>query len=176
MDHILTFQMGKGKQAQAQISRLSQELSRCETAKAEALGRTDELEKEVACLTEETRTAVQSKNFLLEESREFRDSRAEKLRDLREDERKLEEKFLIELSAQTRLVHFYKCLSEEHNTKVEDLGHGVTNLVELLKESNIKQEDIIKAHNWALIDHLEDVKKLVTEITASGLNGIVKEG
>ena len=57
------------------------------------------------------------------------------MKDSRESERKLEEK----LSAQTRLANLYKSHSEEHNTKVENLGKVVTNLQDMLKESNSKR-------------------------------------
>ena len=47
------------------------------------------------------------------------ESLTEKLREARECERKLEEKFRAELSAQTRLATLYKSHSEEHNNKVK---------------------------------------------------------
>ena len=81
----------------------------------------------------------------MEESKDFQtraESLAEKLRESRESERKLEEKFRAELSAQTRLANLYKCHSEEHNAKVEDLGKVVADLQNLLKESGQKYSSL----------------------------------
>ena len=80
---------------------------------AEALSRIDKFETQVARLTEEARNALRSKNILMEESQEFQtraEDLAEKLRDSRESERKLEEKFRAELAAQTRLANIYKSM------------------------------------------------------------------
>ena len=95
--------------------------------------------------TEEARNALRSKSILMEESKDFQtraESLAEKLRESRESERKLEEKFRAELSAQTRLANLYKCHSEEHNAKVEDLGKVVADLQNLLKESGQKYSSL----------------------------------
>ena len=184
--------MGNEAQLTSEISRLTEELSRAETAKVrkggcpffhrdvqtEAQDRIAEMEMEVARLTEEANNTARSYNVLLEESRECKENLAKRLRDFREDQRKLEEKFLLEVSAKTRLANLYKSRSEEHSNNakgVEDLNIAVNKLVELLKEINQNQEDIVKEHNWTLIDRLEDLSKLVSEITDSRLKNIVED-
>ena len=124
--------------------------------------------QDLASQTEEARNALRSKNILMEESQEFQtraEDLAEKLRDSRESERKLEEKFRAELAAQTRLANLYKSYSEEHNNKLEDLKKVVTNLQNMLKESNRKQEEL-----------LENVDNQVSDITTAGLNVSADEG
>merc|ERR1711874_563067 len=49
--------------------------------------------------------------------------------------------------------------SEEHNAKVKDLGKVVTNLQNLLKESNRKQEEL-----------LDNLGKQVSDISTAGLD------
>ena len=105
----------------------------------------------------------------MEESKEFQtraESLAEKLKDSRESERKLEEKFRAELSAQTRLANLYKSHSEEHNAKVEDLGKVVTNLQNMLKESNMKQQESSRKQE----EQLQNLSKQVSDISIAGLN------
>ena len=184
--------MGNEAQLTSEISRLTEELSRAQTAKVrkegcpcfycdvqtEALDRIAEMELEVARLTEEANNTARSYNVRLEESRECKENLAKRLRDSRESERKLEEKFLLEVSAKTRLANLYKSRSEEHSNNakgVEDLNIAVIKLVELLKEINQNQEDIVKEHNWTLIDRLEDLSNLVSEITDSRLKDIVED-
>ena len=70
------------------------------------------MESEVARLTEESRNTF------------------------REGERKLEEKFRAELSAKTNLANLYKCLSDEHNAKSENLSKFLPQLQNMLKEKN----------------------------------------
>ena len=146
--------------------------------------------QDLASQTEEARNALRSKNILMEESQEFQtraEDLAEKLRDSRESERKLEEKFRAELAAQTRLANLYKSHSEEHNNKVEDLKKVVTNLQNMLKErekensvlkeelggKNGKHEEELAVQTQsitALKKELENANKLLKTIKEKGLS------
>ena len=85
---------------------------------------------------------------------------------LRDGERKLEEKFRAELSAKTKLANLYKSHSEEQNAKVEDLGKVVTNLQNMLKESNRKQQESSRKQE----EQLQNLSKQVSDISIAGVN------
>ena len=86
---------------------------------------------------------------------------------LREGERKMEEKFRAELSAQTRLANLYKCQSDEKTSKVDELSKVITHLRNMLEESAKKQENLIRNQNRAMIDQLENMGQQVSDITAA---------
>ena len=149
-----------------QVSRLETELEKAReefiTAKREAGHKIAELTQEVSFQTEEARAASRSKDLLMEESAGFQtraESLADKLREARETERKMEEKFRAELSAQTRLSQLYKSHSEDHNSKVEELQTVVTELQTLLKESNEKQATVQEELSSINKTHQEELDK-----------------
>ena len=82
---------------------------------------------------------------------------------LREGERKLEEKFMAEFSAQDSLVNLYKSHIEEQTIKVKNLNKVITDLQ--------KQENIIKDQNRNIMDQVENMNKHVSEVTTNILNG-----
>ena len=86
---------------------------------------------------------------------------------LRDGERKLEEKFRAELSAQTRLANLYKSQREENSSKVDELSKIITDLRNLLEESSKKQENLIRNQNRAMIDQLQNMGQQMSDITAA---------
>ena len=80
---------------------------------------------------------------------------------LRENERKLK----LELSAQTKLAKNYKSQIDEKSTKVKKLNKVVNDLQNLLKESTMKQENIIKDQNRNMLEELQNMGKRMSEAT-----------
>ena len=62
------------------------------------------------------------------------------------------------MSAQTRLANLYKSRSEDHNARVVSLSKVITNLQNMLRESNRKQQEL-----------LEHVGEQVADISTAGL-------
>ena len=110
---------------------------------------------------------------LTEEARSkkgLEESLTEKLKDSKENERKLSQK----LSVQTKLANLYKSQSEEHNTKVENLGKALN----MLKECNRKQKEVLddnvvnmlKECNRKEKELLENLDRKVSDISTAGLD------
>jgi len=139
------------------------------TAKREAGLKMAEMTQDLAFQTEEARNASRSKELLSEESKQFQthaENLASKLKDARDCERKLEEKFRAELSVQTRLASLYKSHSEEHNSKVEDLQKVVTELQGLLKTETKKYSALEEELGGIKEKHSEELNAQNATITA----------
>ena len=89
--------------------------------------------------------------------------------------RKMEEKFLAELSAQTSLADLYKSQFDEQTHKVGNLNKVIKELQSMLRESARKQEDLIRDQNRNMIHQLENMGKRVSEVTSNILYVSVNE-
>merc|ERR550532_2769470 len=93
------------------------------TARREAGHKLAEMTQELAEQTEDAKAASRKENLLRQEVEELQGSAeqlADRLKEARDSETKLEEKFRAELLAQTKLATLYKSHSEEHTGKVEE--------------------------------------------------------
>jgi len=132
------FMSGQVKMLQDELERRGAEVL---SAKREAGLKLAEMTQELAEQTEEARAAVRKEDLIRQEAEELKgraEQLVERLKEARESEGKLEEKFRAELAAQTKLATLYKSHSEEHTGKVEELSCAVRELQELLKESSEK--------------------------------------
>eukprot|EP00092_Neocalanus_flemingeri_P000848 GFUD01000905.1.p1 GENE.GFUD01000905.1~~GFUD01000905.1.p1 ORF type:complete len:1977 (-),score=934.20 GFUD01000905.1:29-5959(-) len=132
------FMAGQVKMLQEELERRGEEVL---SARREAGHKLAEMTQELAGQSEEARAAVRKEEVVKQEAEELRgraERLAERLKEARDSEGKLEEKFRAELAAQTKLATLYKSHSEEHTGKVEELGSAVKELQELLKESSDK--------------------------------------
>ena len=111
---------------------------------------------------------------------------AERLREARESETRLEESYRAELKSQTRLADLYKEQGEENTEKTEELSNAVASLQRMVKESGEKygklEEDQEAEKNrhkeqinvraetiTALRKELEDANKLIKTVKDKGL-------
>lgn len=101
--------------------------------------------QELSVETEKSRCAVGQEELARQEVERMQssvDGILNKLKEAREAEQKLEEKFHSELTAQTRLVALYKSNSEENTSKTDKLSKAVTDLQALLSQANTKSEQL----------------------------------
>ena len=112
---------------------------------------------------------------------------AERLREARDSESKLEENYRAELRAQTKLADLYKSHSDDYNDKTEELNKAVAELQGLLsasseqygkleekmaaKEAKHKEDMAARGEAvTALRKELEEANKLVKTFQGKGLS------
>jgi len=151
---------------QSQVQLLQTELdARCEevlAAKRDAGRRLAEVTQDLAERSEEAEAAARREEVVREEANQQRvraEQLAERLREARNSEGKLEENFRAELAAQTRLATLYQEHSKEGNAKTEELTSAVKELQGLLAEADKKYAKLETGVNEAKSKHEEVVTK-----------------
>jgi len=179
---------------QSQVQLLQTELdARCEevlAAKRDAGKRLAEVTQDLAERSEEAEAAARREQVVRDEANQQRaraEQLAERLREARNSEGKMEENFRAELAAQTRLATLYQEHSKEGNAKTEELASAVKELQGLLaeadkkynkveaesKEAKIKQEEVLAKKEetiGALKKELEAGNKLIKTMREKGLS------
>jgi len=171
---------------QTEVEKRSEEVLQARRESGQELAR---INQELSEQMEEARAAKRGEESSSGEADSYKrraEELAERLREARESESKLEENYRAELRAQTKLANLYKSHSDEYNNKTEELSNAVTELQSLLSDSSDKygrleekllieeaknkDEVAVKVEaNDALRKELEEANKLIKTFKTKGL-------